>query len=75
MKQHIIIRKCWSCHNALLNSEQIKNDKPCFACQKKGIGPRPKARQKKVIRSVSYEDIKSRLHDEQVAHPRHPDDN
>ena len=61
MYQGIIIRKCWSCHKNLLNSEQMHNDKPCNECQAKGIGTRDKDRQKKVTHTTSYEEIKSRL--------------
>ena len=61
MHQGIIIRKCWSCHKNLLNTEQMNNDKPCKECQAKGVGVRIKDRHKKVIHTTSYEDIKSRL--------------
>ena len=61
MHQGIIIRKCWSCHKNLLNTEQMNNDKPCKECQAKGVGVRIKDRHKKVIHTTSYEDIKAKL--------------
>ena len=61
MNQHIIIRKCWKCHNNLLTTEQIRTDKPCTDCQKKDPNFKLEERKKKTFNYLSYEEIQKRI--------------